>query len=213
MSTATISETRIKNSYRIYPQHHQDSRGSFYEQFRADQLADVIGYPLTVGQVNFSVSCRDTIRGIHGTPLSPGQAKLVTCVSGSIMDVIVDLRVGSPTFGEHEVTFMDEKSGTSVYLADGLGHAFHALSDNAAVSYMCSEEYVPGTMLVVDPLDAEIGIPWKLDGPPIISDKDSSAPSLSQAKSEGLLPEYSACLEHYAALRRRGGLPRVETLE
>jgi NDP-hexose 3,5-(Or5-) epimerase len=199
-----VVEMAIPGAYRIVPERFADSRGSFHEAFRADELSEAIGYRFVVRQANYSTSCRDTVRGIHGTLLPPGQAKLVTCIGGSVMDVAVDLRVGSPTFGQYEVTYQDEDSGIAVYMADGLGHAFHALTDNARMNYLCSEEYVPGTMLEINPMDPDIGIPWDLGGEPIMSAKDGGAIGLHQAAADGLLPTYEQCLEHYANLRRTG---------
>ncbi|MGC7102993.1 dTDP-4-dehydrorhamnose 3,5-epimerase family protein [Amycolatopsis lurida] len=195
------AEMAIRDAYRVFPEHHRDRRGCFYEAFRAGELSEVIGYPFVVNQANFSVSCRNTLRGVHGTAMPPGQAKLVTCVRGAVMDVVVDLRLGSPTFGVFEVTHQDADSGTAVYLADGLGHAFLALTDDACMNYLCSEEYVPGTMIEIDALDPDIGIPWTFSEPPIRSAKDAAAPSLSDAVSSGLLPSYDQCLAHYTALR------------
>jgi NDP-hexose 3,5-(Or5-) epimerase len=193
-----ITEMTVPNAYRITPRRHPDHRGHFFEAFRAEALSEAIGYPFVVGQANYSVSRRNTVRGIHGTTVPPGQAKLVTCVRGSVLDVVVDLRVGSPTFGRWELTRQDEESGIAVYLADGLGHAFLALSDDARMCYLCSQAYVPGTMIEVNPLDPEIGIPWELTGPPIMSDKDAAAPTLAQAA--GLLPGYAECLAYYEKL-------------
>lgn len=193
-------ETKVGGAFRLFPEHFPDRRGRFHEAFRADALSELIGYPFVVNQVNYSTSCRDTVRGIHGTTLPPGQAKLVTCVRGAVMDVVVDLRVGSPTFGVYDVTYQDEDSGTAVYLADGLGHAFHALTDDACMNYLCSQNYVPGTMLVLNPMDPDIGIPWELTGPPIMSEKDANGVGIEEAAARGLLPTYEECLAHYAAL-------------
>jgi NDP-hexose 3,5-(Or5-) epimerase len=200
-SSMKIVEMAIPNAYRIVPHQYPDRRGSFHEAFRASELSDAIGYPFVVGQANYSTSCRNTVRGIHGTMLPPGQAKLVTCVRGAVLDVAVDLRVGSRTFGLFDITYQDEDSGTAVYLADGLGHAFMALTDNACMNYLCSEEYVPGTMLEINPFDPDIAIPWKLTGPPIMSEKDAGAIGLKDAEAAGLLPTYEECLAHYAALK------------
>ncbi len=196
-----IVEMTIPNAYRLIPERYPDHRGSFHEGFRSDELSEVIGYPFVVGQANYSVSCRDTVRGIHGTLLPPGQAKLVTCIGGAVMDVAVDLRIGSPTFGQYDVTYQDEDSGIAVYLADGLGHAFHALTDGARMNYLCSEEYIPGTMLEINPMDPDIGIPWKLTGDAIMSEKDAGALGLHEAAAQGLLPTYEECLAHYEALK------------
>lgn len=196
-----ITEMAVPNAYRLVPDRHLDRRGYFFEAFRADVLSDAIGYPFVVGQQNYSGSRRHTVRGIHGTTLPPGQAKLVTCVRGAVLDVVVDLRVGSPTFGAVEVTRQDEESGIAVYLADGLGHAFLALTDDACMSYLCSATYVPGTMIEINPLDPDLGIPWGLTELPTMSDKDAAAPTLVAALSTGLLPTYDECLAHYAALK------------
>ncbi|MFI7003370.1 dTDP-4-dehydrorhamnose 3,5-epimerase family protein [Nocardia sp. NPDC050175] len=189
----------ISHAYRIQPDKVPDRRGVFYEAVRATALSEIIRYPFEVAQVNYSVSCRNTLRGIHGTALPPGQAKLVTCVRGAVLDIVVDLRVGSPTFGEFDTTYQDEASGIGVYLADGLGHAFLALSDDVCMSYLCSTEYEPGTMIDIDALDPELGLPWNLTGQPIRSDKDAAAPTLREAVATGLLPTYQQCLDAYAA--------------
>lgn len=198
-----IEEMSLPNAFRIHPRTHRDRRGSFAELVRDSRLSDYIGYPFEVAQVNVSVSRRGTVRGVHGTALPPGQAKFVSCVAGAVLDVAVDMRVGSPTFGMFEVTRQDAESGISVYLSDGLGHAFVALTDNACVNYLCSESYVPGTMLEADPLDPDLGIPWQLSGDPVMSDKDAAAPRLADLAAAGRLPTYAECLEHYAALGRR----------
>jgi NDP-hexose 3,5-(Or5-) epimerase len=196
-----ITEMAVPNAFRITPERHPDRRGHFFEAYRAEELSATIGYPFVVGQGNYSVSRRNTVRGIHGTTIPPGQAKLVTCVRGAVLDVVVDLRIGSPTFGSCELTRQDEDSGIAVYLADGLGHAFLALTDHARMSYLCSEAYVPGTMIEINPLDPDIAIPWGLTEPPVMSDKDAAAPTLAEAVAAGRLPTYEECLAHYARLK------------
>lgn len=202
MSAVKTDEMAVPNAYRITPTRHVDRRGYFYEAFRSEELGELIGYPFVVRQANYSASRAGTLRGIHGTKLPPGQGKLVTCVRGAVMDVVVDLRVGSPTFGQYDITYQDEDSGIAVYLSDGLGHAFLTLTDDACMNYLCSEAYVPGTMIEVNPLDPDIGIPWDLKGTPIMSDKDAGAVGLKEAAESGLLPSYADCLAHYEALRR-----------
>lgn len=192
---------RVPDAYRVTPKRHSDNRGHFHESFQNHALSSVIGHPFNVAQVNCSVSQRNTLRGIHGTVLPPGTAKYVTCVRGAVLDVVVDLRVGSPTFGAHDVTELDESTDTAVYMADGLGHAFLALTDDTCVYYLCSEAYVPGTMIEINALDPDLGLPWNLTGEPVMSDKDLVAPSLAEAARSGLLPTYEECLAHYAKLR------------
>ncbi|WP_127359052.1 dTDP-4-dehydrorhamnose 3,5-epimerase family protein [Actinacidiphila soli] len=185
-----ISEMAVRDAYRITPEHLPDRRGLFFEAWRARALTEALGHEFTVSQVNYSVSGRNTLRGIHGTTVPPGQAKLVTCVRGAALDVVVDLRIGSPTFGMYDVTLQEAGSGIGVYLADGLGHAFLALADDTCMNYLCSEEYVPGTMIDIQALDPELAIPWGLTEPPIRSDKDAAAPTLAEAAERGLLPVY-----------------------
>jgi NDP-hexose 3,5-(Or5-) epimerase len=188
-----ITEMAIPDAYRIRPERIPDVRGNFYEAWRISELSEAIGRPFPVMQVNYSVSRRNTLRGIHSTAVPPGQAKLITCVRGRVLDVVVDLRVGSPTFGMYDTTIQDEESGIAVYLADGLGHAFLALTEGACMNYVCAEEYVHGTMIDVQALDPALGIPWKLTEPPIMSEKDRVAPTLDEAVAMGLLPTYQQC--------------------
>ncbi|MER5411197.1 MULTISPECIES: dTDP-4-dehydrorhamnose 3,5-epimerase [unclassified Streptomyces] len=192
-----IEEMKVRDAFRITPSQLPDNRGRFFEAWRLGELTGSSGQPFTVRQVNFSVSHRNTLRGIHGTTLPPGQAKLVTCVRGAALDVVVDLRVGSPTFGMFDTTLQEAGSGIGVYLADGLGHAFLALTDDTCMNYLCSEEYVPGTMVDIQALDPAIGIPWPTTTSLIRSEKDAAAPSLSEAVARGLLPTYEEALTSY----------------
>ncbi|MEU9394654.1 dTDP-4-dehydrorhamnose 3,5-epimerase family protein [Streptomyces sp. NPDC048324] len=188
-----ITEMTVPGAYRLQPEAIEDRRGHFFESVRASELLAAGGWEFTVRQVNYSVSRRNTLRGIHGTTVPPGQDKFVTCVRGSALDIAVDLRVGSPTFGHYDVTLQSPQTKTAVYLPDGVGHAFLALSDDTCMSYLCSQEYVPGTMIDVDALDPDLALPWDLKEPPIRSDKDAAAPTLAQAAAAGLLPTYAQC--------------------
>jgi len=194
----------VPHAVKVIPRHIRDARGCFYEQFRRQELAAVVGHPFTLAQVNHSVSRRGTLRGIHSVLTPPGQAKFVTCLRGAILDIVVDIRVGSPTFGVYDVTVLDDRSGAAVYVAEGLGHAFLALTAQACVSYLCSTPYVPGTPFEIDPLDPELNLPWPLRGEPLMSEKDRNAPSLAEAKERGLLPDYQDCLKLYEKLRSAG---------
>lgn len=187
-------EMSIPDAYRIRTKHFPDQRGAFYEAWRFTELIQQTGHRFEIRQVNYSVSKKNTLRGIHGTTIPPGQTKLVTCVRGAALDVAVDLRVGSPTFGQFDVTLQEEDTGIGVYLADGIGHAFLALADDTCMNYLCGAEYVPGTMIDVQALDPALGIPWALDGPPIMSDKDAAAPTLAEAVECDLLPTYAQAL-------------------
>ncbi|MGY2873946.1 dTDP-4-dehydrorhamnose 3,5-epimerase [Marmoricola sp. URHA0025 HA25] len=193
-----IEETKIPGAFAVTPQQHRDDRGVFLEWFRSDTFAETTGHPFSIAQANCSVSAAGTIRGIHFAQLPPSQAKYVTCPSGAILDVVVDIRVGSPTFGQWDAVRLDDQDRKALYLAEGLGHAFLALEDGTVVNYLCSAPYAPGREHGVHPLDAGIGIEWPTegrDGSPLtlsLSPKDDQAPGLSDLVDSGLLPTYEA---------------------
>ena len=194
----------IEGAWLFTPSIHGDDRGVFLEAFRGAEFAADLGYRLDVAQVNTSVSRRGVIRGIHYADVPPGQAKYVTCVAGAILDVVVDLRAGSPTFGSWETVRLNDEGRTALFLAEGLGHGFQALSDSATVLYLCSTPYAAGREHGVNPMDPAIGIGWRPEseaGEPILSDKDLAAPSLDEALRDGQLPEYADCVEYHAKLR------------
>ena len=194
----------IEGAWVFNPQVHGDSRGAFLEAFRGADFAASLGYRLEVAQVNCSVSRRGVIRGIHYADVPPSQAKYVTCVAGAILDVVVDLRDGSPGFGKWEAVRLDDESRRAVFLAEGLGHGFQALSDTATVLYLCSTPYASGREHGINPLDPTIGIGWMLDSAsdePVLSDKDATAPSLDEALRAGQLPRYADCVAYAAELR------------
>lgn len=195
-------ELTVPDSYLFTPAKLTDARGCFYEAYRDDVVSDAVGHRFTIAQMNYSVSARGVLRGLHGVLLPPGQAKIVTCHSGSLLDVVVDTRTGSPTFGEHARNTITAESGEFVYVAEGLGHAFLALTDDACIGYLCSTRHVPGTQVDINPLDPDLGLDWSAAGtPPRLSEKDGSAPTLAVAEKSGLLATYEQCLAHYASLR------------
>jgi dTDP-4-dehydrorhamnose 3,5-epimerase len=195
----------IDGAWAFTPPIHRDDRGSLHEWFHGGEFMDTLGYQLRIAQVNCSVSRRGVIRGIHFADVPPGQAKYVSCAAGAILDVVVDLRLGSPTFAAWTAIQLDDENRRAVFLSEGLGHAFVALSDRATVLYLCSTPYAPGREHGVDPLDPDIGIEWPVDVKPILSDKDAAAPSLRTARDSGILPGYDSCLSYAAQLR--GSLP------
>jgi len=194
----------IDGAWVFRPRIHADSRGSFLEWFRGAEFHADLGYRMTMAQANCSVSQRGVIRGIHFADVPPGQAKYVTCAAGAVIDVVVDLRVGSPTFARWNAMQLDDQTRRALYISEGLGHAFAALSDQATVLYLCSTPYSPAREHGVHPLDPAIGIAWPGDTEPVLSDKDAAAPSLAQARSAGLLPDYDACQAYTASLRHAG---------
>ena len=180
----------ISGAWVFEPKVFPDGRGSFHEWFKAPVFAEAAGHPLSLAQANMSISSRGTLRGIHFADVPPGQAKYVKCVRGAVLDVIVDIRVGSPTYGQWEIVRLDDQDHHAVYLSEGLGHGFMALTDDATVVYLCSEGYAPEREHGVHPLDPEIGIEWPEGIEPLLSPMDEQAPTLAEAREQGLLPSY-----------------------
>ena len=180
----------------ITPRQHGDERGTFFEWFKAPTLTERVGHEFTVAQANCSISTRGTLRGIHYADVPPGQAKYVTCLSGQVLDVIVDLRVGSPTFGTWDRVVLDTKTRKLVYIPEGLGHGFVALEDDSTVVYLCSTTYNPSGEREVDPFDPDLSIDWGISKEQAsLSAKDAAAPGLALAQEQGLLPDYEVCQE------------------
>jgi dTDP-4-dehydrorhamnose 3,5-epimerase len=199
-----IKELSIQGSFEITPRQFPDERGLFLESFRGDRLAEAVGHRLDVIQTNVSVSSRGTVRGVHFADVPPSQAKYITALSGSFLDFVIDIRVGSPTFGQWESALLDTVDRRAVYLAEGLGHAICALEDDSSVMYLCSATYNPAREHAINPLDPEIGLTLPEGITPVLSAKDAAALSLSQAAAQGLLPRYDECLRLYADLASRG---------
>uniref|UniRef100_A0AAU2JRA0 dTDP-4-dehydrorhamnose 3,5-epimerase n=1 Tax=Streptomyces sp. NBC_00049 TaxID=2903617 RepID=A0AAU2JRA0_9ACTN len=193
-------ELSIEGAWEITPVQHGDPRGLFMEWYRFDHLAEAVGHPLRLAQGNLSVSAKDVVRGIHFADVPPGQAKYVTCVRGAVLDVIVDLRVGSPTFGRYEFVRLDDVDRRAVYISEGLGHGFCALTDDATLSYMCSETFNPSAEHSVHPLDPDLAIDWPAGSAAQLSARDAAAPSLADAIASGLLPDYEECLRYRRTL-------------
>lgn len=180
---------------------HGDDRGCFLEWFREDRFKEATGHAFSVRQANCSVSACGTLRGIHFADVPPGQAKLVICANGSILDVAVDLRVGSPTFGQSVSAELSSENRKAIYLPVGVGHAFQALADGSTVVYLCSEPYSPNREHEVHPLDPELAVRWPDGVPRLLSPKDDAAPTMRQAAEQALLPTWEECERHVRALR------------
>ncbi len=183
----------IEGAWLYTPVIHRDDRGSFLEMFRSADVSALAGRP-QVAQVNCSVSQRGVVRGVHFADVPPGQAKYVSCTSGVILDVVVDLRVGSPTFGRWEAVTLDDDARQSVYISEGLGHAFMALSEVATVVYLCSTAYAPAREHGVHPFDPALAISWPEVAAPVLSGQDALAPSLEEALRGGMLPRHADCI-------------------
>jgi len=191
-----IRDLAIEGAWEITPRQFADDRGVFLEWFKDATFTDTVGHAFELQQANLSVSGAGVLRGIHFADVPPSQAKYVTCVRGAVLDVVVDIRVGSPTFGAWDSVLLDDQDRRAVYLTQGLGHAFCALEDDSTVTYLCSAPYAPGREHEIDPLDPAIGVEWPTtarDGSPLalrLSDKDRAAPSLAAAQDAGLLPTW-----------------------
>ncbi|MFN8076539.1 MAG: dTDP-4-dehydrorhamnose 3,5-epimerase [Kineosporiaceae bacterium] len=197
-----IRELAVPDAYALVPRQFGDDRGVFLEWYRHEALAEAVGHKLDLAQANCSVSKAGTVRGIHYADVPPSQAKYVTCVRGAVLDVIVDIRVGSPTFGTWDAVRLDETERAAVYLSEGLGHAFMALTDDATVVYLCSSVYNPTGEHGITPLDPQVGVEWPEGHTPLLSPKDEAAPTLAEAAAAGALPDYAACQAYYASLRQ-----------
>jgi dTDP-4-dehydrorhamnose 3,5-epimerase len=125
----------------------------------------------------------------------------VQCLSGSVLDIVVDIRVGSPTFGAHVACELNSSTRQGLFVSEGLGHGFCALTEEASVGYLCSTPYTPGREHGINPLDPALDLPWPTDIPTVLSDKDRSAPSLDTAATQGLLPTLAACTTFARGLR------------
>jgi dTDP-4-dehydrorhamnose 3,5-epimerase len=194
MGTVAImrsAELSIPGAWVFTPSVFDDDRGLFVAPYQESAFVEAVGAPLRVAQSNHSVSRPGVIRGVHFADMPPGQAKYVYCPRGALLDVVVDVRVGSPTFGRYEAVRLDSTNYRAVYLREGLGHAFCALEDDTVASYLCSTPYAPAIERALNPLDPELALPWPADLPPVLSDKDAAAPTLAQARAGGLLPRFT----------------------
>lgn len=175
--------TGIEGAWVFTPTQHRDERGAFLEAFTADSLRQATGRELAIAQLNVSVSSRGVLRGIHAARTPPGQAKYVQCLSGHVLDIVVDIRPYSPTFGEYAAIELDDTGREAVFISEGLGHGFCVLSDSATVAYMTSTPFDPEQEFGIDPLDPDLALPWPRDVDLILSAKDRQAPRLSDLMS------------------------------
>jgi dTDP-4-dehydrorhamnose 3,5-epimerase len=194
-----VTPLSIEGVWSFTPVLRPDDRGVFLESFKASEIETAIGHPFTLKQMNISSSRAGTVRGIHFADVPPSQAKYVQCFSGRILDVVVDIRVGSPTFGAWDAIELDDVSRQGLYISEGLGHAFCALSDEVTVGYLCSEPYAPSREHGIHPTDAALAMPWP-DLDIVLSPKDAAAPTLAEALVAGLLPRYEDCVTFTSSL-------------
>lgn len=189
-------ELRVEGAVEFTPPVFPDERGLFVSPFQGPAFEEALGHPLfPVAQSNHSRSRKGVVRGVHFTATPPGVAKYVYCPQGRALDIVVDLRVGSPTFGTWDAVELNPQEFRSMYFPVGTGHAFVALEDDTVMSYMISDSYVPENELALSVFDPELGLPLPVEGGHLLSDRDRNAPSLALAKEKGLLPDYAICRE------------------
>ena len=196
-------ELDVPGAWEITPALHTDSRGEFYEWLTDSAFTEFAGHGFDLRQANCSVSAAGVLRGVHFAQLPPSQAKYVTCLHGAVFDVVVDIRVGSPTFGRWDAVQLDDRARRSVYISEGLGHAFLALEDDSTVMYLCSSGYDPSREHTINANDPVLGITWPVvGGEPIMSDRDREAPTLAEVQADGLLPTWDEARAFIDGLRR-----------
>ena len=162
-----VRELAVPGAWEITPQLHADSRGVFFEWFTEPGFTAFAGHRFDLRQANCSVSSAGVLRGLHFAQLPPSQAKYVTCLHGAVFDVVVDIRVGSPTFGRWDSVLLDDRDRRSVYISEGLAHGFVALQDDSTVMYLCSAGYDPAREHTIRATDPALGIEWPSEHPPI----------------------------------------------
>lgn len=182
----------INGSWKIDFQRFDDNRGYFYESFRDEDFKSQIGRNFTIKQTNTSSSSKGSVRGIHYALIPPSQAKLVQCQRGSIKDYVIDIRVGSPTFGKFEEIELNENSASAVFIEEGLAHAFVALENQTVVTYYVTEKYNPEREKGINPFDKTLNVKWP-EIELVLSEKDKQAITLEEAKDQGLLPSFDEC--------------------
>lgn len=169
-----------------------DDRGYFLEWFKSNEVLEKTGFDFSVKQANISLSNKGVIRGIHYSLAVGGQAKWVSCLSGSIVDVVVDIRPGSPTYKKVEYFELKVGDGKALLIGPGLGHGFIALEDKTAISYLLTSQYSPEFEYGIHPMDPELKIDWHLNSlsgiDPIFSAKDAAALTLAERQVRGELP-------------------------
>ncbi|WBP96339.1 dTDP-4-dehydrorhamnose 3,5-epimerase [Mycolicibacterium neoaurum] len=196
-------ELAVPGAWEITPTVHSDARGAFFEWFTDASFEAMTGHRFELHQANCSISAAGVLRGVHFADVPPSQAKYVTCLRGAVYDVVVDIRVGSPTFGHWDGVLLDDQQRRSVYLSEGLGHAFLALEDDSTVMYLCSAGYAPDRERTISP--TSVGIDWPLQHRLILSERDAAAPTLAEALAAGVLPTWADTRAYVEQLRARIG--------
>lgn len=184
----------VEGAVEFTPPIFHDDRGLATIPFQEPAFVQATGRPLFhVAQSIHSSSQQDVLRGVHLTRTPPGTAKYVYCAQGEALDIVVDLRIGSPTFGAVDTVLMDQRDFHAVYLPIGVGHAFVALCDDTVMSYLLSRCYVAKDELAISARDPRLGLPLPQGIEPILSERDRAAPTFAEAWAQGVLPEFTRC--------------------
>lgn len=200
---ATWRELAVPGAWEVTPHVHHDNRGDTLEWFSEHGFSGMTGHRFAMRQANCSVSAAGVLRGLHFAQLPPGQAKYVTCVRGTVFDVVVDIRVGSPTYGRWDSVLLDDVDRRTVYLSEGLAHGFLALQDGSTIMYLCSTPYTPQREHAIAATDPEIAIDWPVPADRLnLSTRDAVAPSLAEVRAAGLLPTWEDSQAFIAGLPR-----------
>jgi dTDP-4-dehydrorhamnose 3,5-epimerase len=196
-----VRELSVGGAFEFTPAVFPDDRGLFVTSYCEPAFVEAVGHPLHVAQANTNLSRRGVVRGLHFADVPPGQAKYIYCPRGALLDVVVDIRVGSPTFGQWDAVRLDDVEHRAVYLPEGLGHACVAIEDATSMAYLCSTGYNPSAERGINPLDPALGLPWPPGVELVLSERDREAPALSDMLAAGLLPDYATCQAWYTSLR------------
>ena len=178
----------LAGAWLFHSQVFADDRGTFSEWFKSSLLTEITGELFRPVQANVSVSHAGVIRGIHYSLAPHGQAKLVTVLHGSILDLAIDVRLGSPTFGKYESVELRAGDGQAMFLRHDMAHAFQSLEENTVVSYLVSSEYSPEEEKEISPMCSMLNIQWSQKLQAVLSEKDKLAPDLAQQSAAKLLP-------------------------
>ncbi len=184
----------VEGAFVFTPNVFPDDRGVFVSPYQEAAFVEAHGSPLfPVAQTNHNRSRCGVVRGVHYTAVPPGTAKYVYCAAGEALDLVVDVRVGSPTFGRWDSVRLDQEECRAVYLPVGVGHAFVALADDTVMAYMLAEPYAPENEKALSVLDPDLGLPIPGEITPVLSERDLAAPTLAEALAAGTLPGYDRC--------------------
>jgi 5-epimerase len=198
-----VRELAVTGAFAFTPDVFPDDRGVFLSPYQESVFTEAVKHSLfPVGQISYSVSRPGVLRGVHYSATPPGTAKFVHCPYGRVLDMVVDVRTGSPTFGRCDTVVLDDQDRRALYLPVGVGHLFVALGEDSMMSYTLSREYVPANELALSPFDPALRLPIP-DGIELIqSERDRTAPTLDEARAAGLLPDFRTCAELEAGFRR-----------